>query len=141
MGLAVGNPALILPLAFISHFAQDAIPHYDVPGKDELDVLSSRRLGIELIPQFILCVLIVAILTLSRPSHWFIAVLAAFLATSADLLWIPKFVVAQREGRLLANSNWFWRFHHWVQWKTSPKLWWVELVWFVGFGALFIVKL
>lgn len=137
IGLTVSNPVLALPLAFLSHFVCDLIPHYDPPG-DESQRISTKSFARSLVWQAALCGLIVLLIGLTRPQNWLSAVICAFLATSPDLFWIPKFIHAQKTGKTLPNTNWFWRFHVWIQWKTGPKLIWAEAVWFVAFGALLI---
>lgn len=140
IGLTISNPVLALPLAFLSHFALDAIPHFDPPG-NEKERLGAKSFPLQLLADATLCFLLVVALALSHPRHWLTAAISAFLATSPDLFWIPKFVAARRSGKLLANTNWFWRFHSWIQWRTSPKLIWVEVVWFVVFGSLIAARL
>ena len=140
IGMTIVNPVIAIPLAIISHFVLDAIPHYDASGTD-VERIGSRRLVYEqLLLGGVLCFLIVLALFLTRPQHWLTAAICAFLATSPDLLWIPRFLHVRRTGRDM-KLNSFLRFHNWIQWWTAPKLMWVELAWFLGMGALFITKL
>lgn len=136
IGLSVAEPVLALPLAVLSHFALDAIPHYDVP-RSASHQRFSRQLGIEAA----LCGVIVLCLVVTQPRHWIAAAVGAFLATSPDLLWIPKFLKKEEMVPVKPTDNWFWRFHAWVQWRTGPQFWLVELVWFVITGSLFISRL
>jgi len=137
IGLVVSNPALALPLAFLSHFACDAIPHYDSPGEDGPRRFNSKRFVYEfLVIGAALCLAIVLLLAVARPRHWLVAAICAFLAASPDLFWIPRFLYARRTYTEKLQWNWFLQFHSWVQWKTGPKLIWLELVWFVGFSAI-----
>ncbi len=141
IGLTVSDAWLALPLAFASHFVLDAIPHYDAPGT-EAERIGSRRLIYEqLLLGAGLCFLLVVSLALTRPQYWITAAICAFLAASQDLSWIPRWLTVRRTGKDPELKNWFLRFHHHIQWKTSPKLIWVELVWFVGMLALLIPKL
>lgn len=142
IGLTVTNPALALPLAFLSHFACDLIPHYDPPGADGAKRFRSKRFVYEfLIVGAGLCLALVLLLAVARPHHWFLAAVCAFLATSPDLLWIPRFLHARRTGKDVIPNNWFFRLHHRIQWRTGPRLIWVEAVWFVVFGAVLLTKL
>ncbi len=142
IGLAVANPLAAAGLAFLSHFMCDAIPHYDPPGPDGVARLSSRRFLYEfLVVGAVLCLGIVLLLAVARPQHWFTAALCAFLATSPDLFWIPRFIQARSKGTERPTRNWFLRLHAWVQWKTGEKLIWVEAVWFFVFGTLLIHSL
>jgi hypothetical protein len=140
IGLTVGNPWLALPLAFLSHFACDAIPHYDMPG-DELHRIGSKRLIFEqLLLGGAICFLIVLFLAAEHPVHWLLAAICAFLAASPDLFWIPRWLHVRRTKRDI-QLNWFLRFHRVVQWRTAPYLAWLELVWFMTMGWLVIVRL
>jgi len=140
IGLTVGNPVLAIPAAFVSHFVLDAIPHYDQPG-EELARYRSNRFRNELLAHALLCFLLVVLLAITRPTHWLTAALCAFVATSPDLFWIPKFVAAKRHSQLLKNRTRFWRFHDWIQWRTGPELLWVEIVWFLVVGFVLVTRL
>lgn len=142
IGLSISNPILALPLAFLSHFVCDAIPHYDPPGNDKIERIRSKRFLYEfLVLGAFVCLGIVLVLAAAKPQHWLPAAICAFLATSPDLFWIPKFIQVKRTGRETPTRNPFLRFHTWVQWKTGPKLFWLEAVWFVTFSALLFDRL
>ena len=140
IGLAVSNPALAVPLAFISHFALDAIPHYDSPGY-ELERIGSTRFRKQLSIDASLCFLLVVVLALRRPEHWLVVAFSAFMATFPDLLWLPKFLHVRTTGKLLPNNNFFWKFHDKIQWRTGSKYIWVEATWFIVFGGLLSISL
>lgn len=127
IGLSVSNPLVAAPLAFASHFALDAFPHYDPPGSDT-QRLRSTRFQKQLIIDALLCMTLILVLALSRPKDWLAAGLCAFVATSPDLFWIPKFLRA-RKGRIDTSRNVFLRFHSFIQWHTSPSLWPMEAIW------------
>jgi len=131
LGLTVGEPWVAVPLAFLSHFAQDAVPHYDLPG-DETARLRHTSFARQLVVDAVLCGILVLILALIRPKHWISAAICAFLATSPDLMWIRKFW--QTRFKACESTNIFpWeRFHTKIQWRTGRGLWWVEAMWFVG---------
>jgi hypothetical protein len=141
IGLAVGNPAVAVPLAFVSHFVLDAVPHYDPPGDSLTRIRSHRFLYEQLIANAILCIVLVVALALSRPAHWLTAAFSAFAAASPDLMWIPKFIMAKRQNRLRPNGNWLTRFHSRLQWRTGPELWWFELLIFACLWVVLGVKL
>jgi len=130
IGAVIPNPWLALPLAFLSHFVLDALPHYDVPGDTDESRINSRLfLQVQIIGGFVLCVMLVAGMWAVHPDNWFVICLAAFLGTSPDLLSAPRFLSVKRTGADLRRQWWFWRFHGRIQWKTGPRLWIVELMW------------
>ncbi len=141
IGLTISNPLLALPLAFLSHLVCDAIPHYDQP-EPELERIGSQQLVREqLVIGGALCVLLVLVLAVAHPHHWLLAAVCAFLATSSDLFWIPRFLHVRRTGHDLPRLNWFLRLHSWVQWRTGPQYIWVEAAWAVVFSALLVSRL
>lgn len=136
IGLTITNPYIALPVAILSHFVCDAIPHYDPPGKNNQERLASKRFILEqLVAGAILCFLLVVALAITRPEHWVIAAICAFSAASPDLLWIPRFVHRLRTGKDREPKWWLLRFHAYIQWKTGTNFWWVEAVWFVVSGT------
>lgn len=142
IGLSIGNPLLALPLAFVSHFVCDTIPHYDQAESAAVGRIDSKRFIFEqLVTGAILCFLLVVLLAATRPQHWLLAAVCAFLATSPDLFWIPRFLHVKRTGKDVPLRNWFLRFHNGIQWLTGPKLIWLEAVWFAVFGALVLQRL
>ncbi|MGB4759046.1 MAG: hypothetical protein WBP26_03230 [Candidatus Saccharimonadales bacterium] len=137
IGLTVSNPAIAVPLAFMSHFALDTIPHFDWPG-NEAARIGRKAFHYQLVGDAILCFLLVVFLFMSKPKDWFIVAVCAFAATAPDLLWIPKFIKVVHRGQKPTNDNWFYKFHFGIQWKTSPWLWWVEALWFILAGTTVI---
>lgn len=138
IGLTIHEPLLAAPLAFLSHFACDAIPHYDPPTQDGVARLSSKKFIREfLILGGALCLVLVIVLAIAQPKHWVLAAVCAFLAASPDLFWIPRFIHIMRTHKDIdmTKRNWFSRFHSFVQWKTGPQFLSLEAVWFVAFSA------
>lgn len=130
IGLAVGNPAVAAPAAFLSHFALDAIPHYDT-DEDNSKKLRSAWFRKLLLADAVLCGLLVAGLVLSRPNHWLIAAICAFLATSPDFMWLNGFIKANTGRKVPPHKNLFVKFHSKVQWFTSPIGALVEATWLI----------
>ena len=137
IGLAVGNPLVAIPAAFVSHFVCDAIPHYDVPGKTKTArLLSKLFLHVQIIAGGVLCFVIVLLLGIFHPAHWILASICAFMATSPDLLFMPRYIYAKRTGIDPIGRNWFWRFHGRIQWFQEPIGGVVEVVWAVALVLL-----
>jgi hypothetical protein len=142
IGLTVHEPLLAAPLAFLSHFACDAVPHYDPSTPDGVGRLSSK----EFIRDFLviggsLCILLIIVLAVTRPQYWLLAAICAFLATSPDLFWLPRFLRIMRTHTDRPHRSWFLRFHARIQWKTGPNLWWTEALWAIACVSLLIVKM
>lgn len=141
IGLSIASPAVALPLAFLSHFVCDAIPHYDPPGTSA-EIYRSKNFIMEfLVLGGLLCLLIVVLLAVAHPVHWLLAAWCAFLAAAPDLLQLPYFLYTRRTGHDHAHPDILKRFHAWIQWKTGPNLRWVEMLWFVVAGSWFVLYL
>src|SRR5580698_2100335 len=95
IGLTIGEPLVAAPVAFVSHFVCDAIPHFGVSGWRDIKTTWFRRL---LVVDFVLCVALVVILALSRPKHWLLAAVCAFLAASPDLFSAPRMLRFRRQA-------------------------------------------
>ncbi len=139
IGLSISNPLVSLPLALVSHFVCDMIPHYDDAEQDMARLIGSVRfLRTYLILGAGLCLAIALCLVVTRPQHWLTVLACAFLAASPDLFWLPRFLHVKRTGKDLPPTDWFLRFHEWIQWKTGPKLVWLEVAWFVMGGTILL---
>jgi hypothetical protein len=133
IGLTVQNPWVALPAAVVSHFVCDLIPHHDDPSipmgsKTEVNLLILDAVG---------AVGVATFLFVLRPEAWFVACWAAFLATSPDLMWIPRFIKRVKTGHDIEPRNFIERFHARIQRLASPKGAVVELAW--AFGALVVL--
>ena len=133
----IPNPAVGLPLAFLSHFVLDAIPHGAVDGSYN----GSRRFAQYLIADASLCGLLVLLIMINRPSDWLVASACAFLAASPDFMWARGYLRARKGIKTQLKPKYaLARFHSWVQWYQHPSGWAVEATWAVGAVAL-LVKL
>lgn len=135
VGLAVANPLLAIPLAFVSHFALDAIPHFDPPGNADKRI-ATHDFRKQLLLDALCCGALVLALFLTGVQNWLNAAICAFAAASPDLFWIPKFIRAQKGQKQLPLRNPFLVLHSKVQWLTGPKLWPVEAVWLIAVASI-----
>jgi len=134
IGLTIDKPYLAIPLALISHFICDAIPHYK---SDNFEKLAKTYRFIEYLSlEACLCFLIVLGLFLARPDHWLAASLCAFLATSPDFFWIKKYLSLKNSKQYTANA--FEIFASKIQWFQRPIGGFVELVWFLAAGYIYL---
>jgi len=126
IGLSVHQPFLVLPLAFMSHFLLDALPHGEVAG----GYSGSSQFTQYLIIDASLCGLLVAVLVVNQPSSWLLASICAFLAASPDLMWAQGYLRARKGIKTQLKPKYaLARFHAWVQWYQRPLGWAVEAVW------------
>lgn len=130
--LAVKQPALALPLAFLSHFILDAIPHFgiheDEPVKRNGHWLFKSVVSVDVL--FAVTALIAIPLIFGGDiSGWWI-LLGMIAGISPDSIWIYRFLqeirtkIAKPHGR-------FARFHQRIQWSEKPWGLGVELAWII----------
>ena len=136
IGLIVGQPLLALPLALLSHFICDAIPHFSFTADESkiTDIMRSKLFRNYLITEAFLCFLIVLGLTIIQPLHWPLAVACAFLAAAPDLL------SSRRYSSIVSKKKWkpglYSRFAHDIQWFERPIGGVVEIAWMVGMVSI-----
>lgn len=132
---AIPNPAIGLPLALLSHFALDALPHF---GKHPKLHYTSRAFLVFLAIDLAVAVLVLTAVILSWPHSWFVPVLGGFLAMSPDAMWFPGYLrnLRGQEPRPLGPLK---RAHLWIQWAELPWGYVFEVVWF-GLMLLVLAK-
>lgn len=136
IGLTVAGP-IALPLAFVSHFVLDSIPHYGDNDKR----LKNTSFIMQLLIDAVLCGLLVILLALTGAANWPLAVACAFLAASPDFMWLPRFLRARRGQKEPRKKNWIIAFHSWVQWFQRPIGAVVEVVWLVSAVSILVIYL
>lgn len=140
IGGIVGNPLLAIAAAFTSHFICDALPHYGA-GKGDARYFRSSGFKTMLFIDATLCVLLVAVLAYVQPAGWLLMALCAFLATSPDLLWLPRFVRAQAGGDASVGEHPVLQFASKIQWFERPIGGFVEVAWLMGAVMLLVAYL
>lgn len=137
IGLSVKEPAIALPLAVISHFICDVVPHHgsNLPAKKWLKSKIFKNL---LYADALLCLILVLLLAVRHPLNWQLSAICAFLAAAPDFLWLPRFVSAQ-SGRP-RKFNRFDKFAKQIQWFERPIGAVVEVAWFAA-GIILLMPL
>lgn len=141
IAVTVKQPALGLCLAFLAHFAMDAIPHFGLKIDDVFKRNNSakfrRVLALDVVLSAILLITIPLLLADSfNPIYVF---LAMFLCMSPDLVWGYRFY-GELKTKKEKQKSFFSKFHNWIQWSESPSGIFVEIVWFFAVLLLLIVK-
>jgi hypothetical protein len=130
IGAAVGQPWLALPLAFASHFAMDALPHYGVSDHKSKKFLYSLFIDMGLASGFLLSIL------LMQPQHWPLLLACAVAAASPDLNHLPNWLRELKNKPLKQGRIAYWSAR--IQWCERDWGIAVELVWFASMLAIFI---
>jgi len=141
IGLTVSNPVVAIPLAFVSHFVCDAIPHYG-SGNSSSVALASRRFAVFLVVDALLCLSLVVVLGAAQPFNWLLAAVCAFTAALPDFAFLPGYLRVKQGGVLLTDrASFFVRFAKNIQWFERPIGAAVETVWFVAGVSIVITYL
>ena len=131
----VPNPVVGLPLALLSHFVLDALPHF---GAHTVAKPSSKEFRAILIfdglmmSALLLCIAFAAYRTDVTP--WFVVVAGGFLGAAPDIMWL-KHYQSDLKGQ---DKHWdiVRTVHKKIQrWELSWG-WTVEVVWFVALIAV-----
>lgn len=123
VALEVGSPELAIPLAFASHFAVDAIPHWNA-GKT-LDKKDWQAIALDAASGLIL----VALLYLA--THNWLVLLGAFFGAVPDAIE-AAFRFADKQ------NNFYSRFHNIIHYTETVQKW-VPDKWLSIFSQLLLV--
>jgi hypothetical protein len=129
IGLAVAEPVAAVPLAVLSHYVCDVIPHYGT-GLSGIEEIRSNLFRNLLYLDTVLCVGLAAVLGVLRPAHWPLAVICAFVATAPDLLSISRYIRIRHHHPW--HAGWYSRFATGIQWFERPIGAVVEVAWFIS---------
>lgn len=135
IGLLIPIPVIAVPVAFLSHFVCDAIPHFG-PNKNNTSWITTKRFRNLLIIDASLCILLVLVLFITKPQDWFQAIICAFLATSPDLVWINRLRL-EKQNKIWKPSL-FSKFASNIQWFEKPIGAIIEVAWFIA--GIFIIR-
>lgn len=117
VALVVKEPLLALPLAFLSHFLVDYIPHFSFPDKQ----LFKRSFNTLLISDALMCILLVVVSYFVFPDAWVLVSACMFLATSPDLMWAYYRLYIERIRAQKPNYDVIAKFHHWLQRSSHAR--------------------
>lgn len=135
IAVVIKEPAVALPLAFLSHFALDALPHFGYKERGFANFFKQR------LTYLVVALDIVGVMTLLyliRDSSWIIYV-SGILAVSPDFAWYYRYFFLERKD--LSNpgeDNAFDRWHSRIQWCERPWGLIVEVLFAVG--ALYLIS-
>jgi len=123
----------ILPIALISHFVLDALPHFgSTKGKD----IDKKFIVVYTIDFILLCSLWLIVLLVT--GHFRYLVIAAMTAAALpDVVWIYRLILKLRK-KIVPKKNILTRFHTAIQWGERSWGWTIELGWLSVMAVIFI---
>lgn len=126
IAITLKEPALVLPLAFVSHYVLDALPHFGYPGGGGLGEAFKHRLT--LIYGLVDFILAVVLLFIIWHSGWLMYAAAA-LAVAPDAANLYRYFRREKRGLSKPSQGiWLSRLHHKIQWWQKPSGLAIELV-------------
>lgn len=131
IGAAISQPVLALPLAFISHFVLDSMPHFGFPDWEKRTDKQNKLLNYILVADVLAVLAVVAIfIAQSAPAMFYIA---GFVAFSPDAIWIYRFFLVDRKIGATPESaeDAFSKFHSGLQTRERPSGIYVEIAYLV----------
>lgn len=143
IALAVKRPELAIPLAFLSHFLLDMIPHYNPAGATKHTFINSgqswstkfadRNFKIIFIVDMVLFVWVLLFSPFIAPlgvSGW--TVLLSAVAAAAPDFWGGRVLIYKKLGwEVPQKPDLYTRLHIATQFVEKPWGLYVELAWFV----------
>lgn len=135
IGSAIGTPLVALPLAFVSHFLLDVLPHWG----DARIPHASRKFKVIIVVDTVVTTLLLLAVVIAKPRHWLTMVLAGLVAMSPDLMWLPNFIRVVRR-RTVKSYNKFMHLHENMQIERPWGLF-VEAAWLLVFLPVCIVTM
>ena len=125
---------IAVPVAFISHFILDALPHYGIPLKQRNSSSSYKNI----VKLDIVIALTVGVLAIIY-GKWDME-LAGWVAYSPDISWVVNYF-KQSKSLNIKTSNWFMRFHRKIQWCEFSKGIYIEIALFLVLFPVFFALL
>ena len=130
IALAVRQPLLIVPLAVLSHFILDALPHY---GSRQY-LWGSRFFVPIMATDGVFSVGSVIAIMLAAPQFAGLVALGAFCAYLPDVFWLYYYQHGEPQW-------WFYRFHTKIQWFERPPGAFVEIAYAVFITTVIVTTI
>lgn len=125
IALAVGRPEIAVPLALVSHYVTDAIPHWDYGTAQKEGEAGSKKFNNILKTDFVIALVCMALLGLLFPAHKWLIWSCMIAAAIPDAGWYYYFYLNKSK-----KYDWLSKFHDWLEWSETPKGLYVEAAWF-----------
>lgn len=135
IALAVHQPALAIPLAFLSYFAMDVLPHFGITVQNgNVRARNNKPLfksDIRADTALVGVSFIVVTIALNGHVAWHDTLACMFAAVLPNLTWVYRFIKELKTGTL-GSKSFFSRFHKWIQWGELPWGLIVDMGWFAA---------
>jgi hypothetical protein len=125
IAIAVKKPELAIPIAFLSHFVIDAIPHFDT----ENDIrLAKKFIPADLLIAGLAIIILTSFVKLDIP-RWLVFASMA-VATSPDIVWGWRYYKLRDLKKIVEKPmSRLTYYHQKIQWSESRKGIVIEVIW------------
>jgi hypothetical protein len=134
IALTVKQPVLAVPLAFLSHFATDMIPHF---GLDEKE-LFKRRFNTILVVDFLFAIFLMVMLAILFPAQKWLIWVCMIAAASPDLMWAYHRLYIEHLKKRPVKLGRLGHFHSKIQWSQTITGALGEAIWFLIMGIIIL---
>jgi hypothetical protein len=131
IALAVKQPLLIAPLAFLSHFLLDAVPHF---GGTPFHVYGHKHFAKAMATDGLLAITALCTILFFAPALIIPILVGAFFGFLPDVFWL--YYYSHHEPQY-----WFFRFHQAIQWFERPSGAIVEASYFILISTIIFALL
>jgi len=132
----IKQPVLAIPLAFVSHFVCDSIPHFD-SEKDKK--LAKWAIPLDLSIAFVLVLYLTFLVDIGIPGWLVFLSMAA--ATSPDIVWGWRYFKLRDLQKMVEKPMLITTYYHLkIQWSETKKGIVVEALWFIAMSTILYYK-
>ncbi len=125
----IDKPLIALPLAFLSHFVLDMIPHFGWKGDKNGNFLYILAADMAIASSILISIFVL------QPPHWQWLIAGGVIASSPDLGWLYYWIYELKGIKKPLDP--FSRFAAKIQWSESTLGILLEIPWFfASLGAL-----
>lgn len=133
IAVAIPHATFAIPLAFVSHFLMDALPHY---GDNNKHSWLNRKFKYILLIDILIAIIFLISLAILQPSNWVLYAICGLVATSPDILWLPYFLAdLKHQSKEHSKAA---KLLKWIQWGERPWGIYIEISALAVLLAIFI---
>jgi len=134
VALVVKEPLLALPIALLSHFAIDCLPHWDYKIPKHL-----KRRHLIIAADLVLSILLTVALAMIAGDLAWLVLACSFLAILPDAMWL-SYIIWGKPSPHDSNTplHLLRRFHFKIQWSETAHGAVVEMLWFALMSRVFL---
>jgi hypothetical protein len=137
IALTLKQPALAVPIAFASHFIQDAVPHHDYFNEGGTKILRDK-FNYLLAADFLFSVVLMIILGILFPAHKWLIWFCMAAAALPDAMWAYYYLYLRdiKHGKIVFGP--LARFHMKMEWLEVGWGAYLEVAWFIITGLILL---